>query len=801
MGDEKRDAINTGLTRRKMLASVGVTGLAAMSPFVAIAAKGKPQANDGRINVVLYPNVATMKQDHKLREGDIIHTQGFYELGDDGEATYLVMSASVVDANEFEYQSLANGLVAALINVKTVNYKVFGAVGDGVNDDGIQIKAAHAYANKLNIPIVNLNGHFWIGNTNGIIIQTDVLWGKTVFHVNEKYNTRTPRFQITSKHKPMPIELTAEEKELFLSELKPGVGVISLLAQYTNCLVHVADSKDRIGYRAGDAYGGKVSRMREELFYVEEHGRVIGDIAWGFNDFTSLTAYPADENYLTIEGGAFYVTGDYSGDRKVTYVSNGFHITRSRTIIRNQWVGLEKGELDTAMVARTGFYSFATVYDCQLENVRLIPWEKDRDSKETTVGQGTYGVSGNRMFNVVFRNITAEGGRVHWGVFGTNMNKNLRIEGCKLNRIDVHFHCWNLSISDSEVGFRGVSITGGGELIITNTTCRSNSFINFRYDYGAKWDGNIYIKNCRLLPGRSANFAILSFMSANFDYRYPIGLAHMITVEDFVVDYSDLPTKANTCLILRTPSYYPPSDRSLFFPVLSTFKNITVAGGGPGVRMLDISHAGAFQLDNQGTYNDVEFVPNARLLFENIDLEKPELPKEEREPHVRFGVPTNVPDTPDTHMLLPQITFRNCHHFRGDFGGNRMNLSFEDCTINELLASRQGELPGSLQFANCKFKPVSWGSLEPFAIAATLGTLFTNCLLLAPIIDGENRPDLMDRIGFVKFNKMVKYSHLNTRLGKDVLKYYQSKNIAPDPAFINMLKNHHELEAENVKDA
>src|SRR5690606_8725423 len=183
------------------------------------------------------------------------------------------------------------------------------------------------------------------------------------------------------------------------------------------------------------------------------------------------------------------------------------------------------------------------VYDCLLENVRLIPWEKDRGSKKNNVPQGTYGLGGNRMLDVVFRNVTAEGSTVHWGVFGTNMNKNFRIESCKLNRVDVHFHCWNLQISDSEIGFKGISITGGGELTVTNTVCRSHRFINFRYDYGAKWDGNIYIKNCKLAPSQSTDIAILSFFSANFDYRYPIGYAHKIKIEDFVVDYRAMPNR------------------------------------------------------------------------------------------------------------------------------------------------------------------------------------------------------------------------------------------------------------------
>ena len=56
--------------------------------------------------------------------------------------------------------ALKNERVAVLLENKSVNYKMFGAVGDGDNDDGAQIKLAHEYANKHHIPVVNLSGEF-----------------------------------------------------------------------------------------------------------------------------------------------------------------------------------------------------------------------------------------------------------------------------------------------------------------------------------------------------------------------------------------------------------------------------------------------------------------------------------------------------------------------------------------------------------------------------------------------------------------------------------------------------------------
>ncbi len=236
---------------------------------------------------------------------------------------------------------------------------------------------------------------------------------------------------------------------------------------------------DRIGIRAGANYS-KRGWAREELFYVEEEGRIIGDIAWEFKDFTSVTATPCNDNYLVIEGGGLYFSGDTPDDSSPGYHQHGISVQRSRTIIREQWMGLEKGRRDTSLEPRSGFYVLSGVYDVTLENIRAMPWEKNRRDKTKAVKHGTYGIGGARMLNCTFRNLTAEAGWVAWGVFGTNLNKNFRVENCRLNRIDVHFHCWNLYISDCTIGFKGITVTGGGDLFIENTTRHGNNFIGFR---------------------------------------------------------------------------------------------------------------------------------------------------------------------------------------------------------------------------------------------------------------------------------------------------------------------------------
>src|SRR5699024_5966636 len=197
-----------------------------------------------KLDTACYSNVAAMKKDQKLMKGDVVSTFGFYKVGDGGEATYLVVPDNTLETREEGGVALDNGLFAALINVKTVNYRMFGAVGDGKNDDGKQIEAAHAYANKQNIPVANFNGEYWIGATRNIVIQTDVNWGASVFHIDEKHNSKNSIFHVTSKHSPVRVELTQPEKKEFLAQFKPGVAILSMLEPYKDCLLTISDKKD-----------------------------------------------------------------------------------------------------------------------------------------------------------------------------------------------------------------------------------------------------------------------------------------------------------------------------------------------------------------------------------------------------------------------------------------------------------------------------------------------------------------------------------------------------------------------------
>jgi len=781
------------VSRRKVLGSLGIMAGSTLLAQTASGRSADQSAGKEEVKERIFHSLVQAAKSKSVQAGEIIRTMGYFTPGDGGAAVYRVESQTPeAEPNGGDIIRLESGNLAILTGVTSVNYTMFGAAGDPGNDDGVNIKMAHEYANRNHLPVIVHSGEFRIEETRNIDIRTSVQWGETVFRINEAYNGREPVFRISGYNPPADILSDTVAKEALIRDLHPGVQQIHELKAYNNCLLWIRDNNDKIGYRYGEAYRGQ-SRGREELIYIEEDGRIVGDVAWTFSGITDLIAYPAEKSYLTVDGGSFHLSGDSPSEGR-RYHHNGILITRSRTIIRNQWVGLAEGKRDISLNPRSGFYYFTNVFDTRLENIRLIPYEYDRPGTDNDGHSGTYGIGGNRMLETTFRNITAEGTRMHWGVFGTNMNKNFRVENCRLNRIDVHFHCWNLSIRDSLIGHKGITITGGGDLTIENTICDNNRFVNFRGDFGAKWFGNIFIKNCRLRAVSPAETSILFFVAANFDYGYPIGMAKSIYIDNFVFDYNTVPESRATGWMIRSSTFSVTSEgKRSFFPARISLKNIFTDGREKGLRIMRIADPKGFQLSVPGSAGGSLFEANSHFHFENIQLEKI-TSAEEAGYHLQIET-AETGAAYDAYSLYPAIRVSHCPAFSANIGSAAVDMVIYNCTVNRVNTTADQPSPGEFSFTGCKFVPViTSDSSKPYDLAAKLGTSFLNCTFHMPGMNGEVVPSALPLIDFLELNGKLHYNHINSRLGRDVVSYLKEKNIRIKPAFLAKLKSHHELE-------
>ncbi|MFP3904712.1 MAG: hypothetical protein ACLFWB_10770, partial [Armatimonadota bacterium] len=351
-----------------------------------------------------------------------------------------------------------------------------------------------------------------------------------------------------------------------------------------------------------------------------------------------------------------------------------------------------------------------------------------------------------------------------------------------------------LYIEDCEIGFKGISVTGGGELFVEDTTRHGNSFISFRPDYGSKWDGRIRLRGCTLKPTGGSTVSVLSYRMRNFDYQYPIGFARSLVIDDMVVDYSAALDSGAPCWLMNVvPFSRTEAGTRLFFPTFVQFRDIRVKGRQQGVRLAHIPNPQHYDLGSPGGYDGSRLEANCRIGVENVQLEKltPERPGDRGSVHLLIGS-DDEQDYTDGHALYPEIRFSDCDGVGAYFGNSIASAFFERCSINTLTAPG---LRGEFGFSHCRLQPdLQELDGDIYALDSTLGTRFTNCTLHAPRVNGELRPDLVDRTGLLEINGPVRHYHLNTALGNHVLKYCQDKDIALDPDFIERLKLHHPLE-------
>lgn len=120
-----------------------------------------------------YPNVASMKADTKLVEGQLVQTEGYWDKQYGGEAYYNIVSSTVLTVDDGRCIQLDNGLYAELHAINdTVTVNQFGAYGNGMQNDTEAIKKSINSGYK-NVKFIN-NQTYLISNT--IYIQTNNIY-------------------------------------------------------------------------------------------------------------------------------------------------------------------------------------------------------------------------------------------------------------------------------------------------------------------------------------------------------------------------------------------------------------------------------------------------------------------------------------------------------------------------------------------------------------------------------------------------------------------------------------------------
>lgn len=126
--------------------------------------------------ILCFDNISSMKNASNVIEGSYLQTYGFYNLGDGGNAKYIVRTVRTADViDDITIVALTNyeNLVAELIIEDNINVKQFGCKGDGETNDSSNMVKAFTFANSLNKNIYLPAGNYIVSSK--LYVNSDLM--------------------------------------------------------------------------------------------------------------------------------------------------------------------------------------------------------------------------------------------------------------------------------------------------------------------------------------------------------------------------------------------------------------------------------------------------------------------------------------------------------------------------------------------------------------------------------------------------------------------------------------------------
>ena len=417
-----------------------------------------------------------------------------------------------------------------------VYYSDFGAVGDGVTDDFDAIIAAHEYANANNLPVFADEGAtYYIGITDEpAIIRTSTTWTGATFIVDDR-NLTTSRgntilFLVDGDEYVRGFDIDSLEKGQKKLDFAPG-----------EMLLVTVENENVKQYKRKFQHANDGVAM-SDTFIVDADGNILTDIIWNFDEITSVKAKRIGDP-LVIDGGTFLC--------KVNrYNSNGYFfrnikIIRSSTTVQNLTMRIiDEGNVGSPY---SGFITVIETANVTLKNLRLDAYNAFKGEIGTYAMQINYSVN-TTLDGVIQTNDILDTSR--WGIMNTNFCKDFVVKNCRLNRYDSHMGVANCTIDNSTIGSNGINIIGHGKFILKNSTVYNDCLIILRADYGATWDGDVYIENVNWYHSSSCPAVIYARNASDHDFGYTCYQPHNVYIDGLRVYEYNAPAGKNYPRIL-----------------------------------------------------------------------------------------------------------------------------------------------------------------------------------------------------------------------------------------------------------
>lgn len=445
------------------------------------------------------------------------------------------------------------------IDVRNIYYKDFGAIGNGENDDFMEIRAAHEYANlwghTVNADLENSLGEvptYYIGKDTlgkdekgrsvalSIPVMTDTYWHGCTFifddsqivthehshNCDECYIRRGNIFHVKSDYGD-GVEITS----LFNGvKLNGGYGEPDNTLRIENwplnydAWVTIYDDSIRRFVRQGDNADAGDSQC--EGLLIREDGTIHTStpLSYDYNEVSWAGAYNVEDTPITIDGGGAKIITKSNLPDNADYnaYSRNIHVTRSNTTICNfDHTITEQGEFRAPYA---GILNVRCCNNVKFENIQL-------QNHKPMEGQGTYEIGGYMANDITYIDVNTinftnnyapgktDGTITYRGAMGTNYCRNFHFKDCILTSFDSHKGLGNVRLEGCT--FEHINIQGSGKAEIIDSTvyvAAGRAVFLFRSDYGGSWNGDVVIDKVEMLYSEddiSANSNIHVIQSQN----------------------------------------------------------------------------------------------------------------------------------------------------------------------------------------------------------------------------------------------------------------------------------------------
>ena len=431
---------------------------------------------------------------------------------------------------------------------------------------------AHNYANEHGYKVfADYGAKYYLSSTGKTIkIQTDVEWGNAEITIDDSGVAPDARgnwiFTIPGSYSTYSLDN--------IPLLKRGMTNLGItLPQKSIVTVYDANTTHYIRY-GGNADNG--ATMVDSIV-VDKDGSIDTNapVMWDFDNITSVSIRPIDEETITVSGGIFTTVAN-KAPSEYTYYARGISITRSNTVI-NGVTHYIRGEGATG-APYTGFLS---INNCAYVTVKNCVLTGHKTYQSPTTAMGSYDIGMGNSISVSFINCTQSNDindSTYWGISGTNYCKNFVYDGCVLSRFDAHKGVANGAIKNSVIGHSGASIIGYGTFLIENSTFFTNKIIDLRSDYGSSWEGEIIIRNCTVTPLAQSDVQLIKGSNTGeHNFGYPCYATTSLTVDGLTVyNARNIYVFGNMNSKCTSNSYVP--KYPFYAPAKVTVKNVNLSG-------------------------------------------------------------------------------------------------------------------------------------------------------------------------------------------------------------------------------